>query len=30
MTGPHRFNPTVLREYDVRGVVGETLSKDDA
>ena len=30
MTGPHRFNPTVLREYDVRGVVGETLSGDDA
>ena len=30
MSGPHRFNPTVLREYDVRGVVGETLSKDDA
>jgi phosphomannomutase len=28
--GPHRFNPTVLREYDVRGVVGETLSKEDA
>ena len=30
MSGPHRFNPTVLREYDVRGIVGETLSKDDA
>ena len=30
MSGPHRFNPTVLREYDVRGVVGETLSNDDA
>jgi len=30
MSGPHRFNPTVLREYDVRGVVGETLSTDDA
>jgi len=30
MSGPHRFNPTVLREYDVRGVVGETLSVDDA
>jgi len=30
MSAPHRFNPTVLREYDVRGVVGETLSKDDA
>jgi phosphomannomutase len=30
MSGPHRFDPTVLREYDVRGVVGETLSTDDA
>ena len=30
MSGPHRFNPTVLREYDVRGVVGETLSTEDA
>jgi len=30
MSARHRFNPTVLREYDVRGVVGETLSKDDA
>jgi len=30
VSGPHRFNPTVLREYDVRGVVGETLSADDA
>lgn len=30
MSGPHRFNPTVLREYDVRGVVGETLSTGDA
>ena len=26
----HRFLPTILREYDVRGVVGETLSTDDA
>ncbi|MFQ6016601.1 MAG: phosphoglucomutase/phosphomannomutase PgmG [Kiloniellaceae bacterium] len=26
----HRFDPTVLREYDVRGVVGRTLSRDDA
>ena len=23
MTKPHRFNPTVLREYDIRGIVGE-------
>ena len=27
---PHRFDPTLLREYDVRGVVGRTLSPDDA
>lgn len=26
----HRFDPTVLREYDIRGVVGKTLSVDDA
>lgn len=26
----HRFDPTVLREYDVRGVVGRTLFPDDA
>ena len=26
----HRFNPTVLREYDIRGIVGETLTEDDA
>ena len=26
----HRFDPTVLREYDIRGIVGETLSADDA
>ncbi len=26
----HTFDPTILREYDVRGVVGETLSRDDA
>lgn len=30
MTRSHRFNPTLLREYDVRGIVGETLSADDA
>ncbi|HXS42838.1 MAG TPA: phosphomannomutase/phosphoglucomutase [Stellaceae bacterium] len=28
--GGHRFNPTILREYDVRGVVGETLGETDA
>jgi len=26
----HAFNPTSLREYDIRGVVGETLGPDDA
>ena len=27
---PHRFDPTILREYDIRGIVGQTLSTDDA
>ena len=27
--GGHRFHPTVLREYDIRGVVGETLTEAD-
>jgi phosphomannomutase len=26
----HRFNPTILREYDIRGIVGDTLTEDDA
>ncbi|HEX8644326.1 MAG TPA: phosphomannomutase/phosphoglucomutase [Allosphingosinicella sp.] len=26
----HRFHPTSLREYDIRGIVGETLGEDDA
>lgn len=26
----HRFNPTSLREYDIRGIVGKTLGPDDA
>ena len=26
----HRFDPTILREYDIRGVVGQTLSAADA
>ena len=30
MSAGHRFDPTVLREYDIRGVVGKTLSEDDA
>jgi len=29
MTG-HRFDPTILREYDIRGIVGETLHAADA
>ena len=28
--GDHRFHPSILREYDVRGIVGETLSAADA
>ena len=27
---PHRFDPSFLREYDARGVVGRTLGEDDA
>jgi phosphomannomutase len=26
----YRFDPTILREYDIRGVIGETLSEADA
>src|SRR5689334_23713505 len=26
----HQFNPTILREYDVRGIVGNTLNEADA
>jgi phosphomannomutase len=26
----HRFNPTILREYDIRGIVGATLFAADA
>ena len=26
----HIFDPTVLREYDIRGIIGETLGADDA
>jgi phosphomannomutase len=26
----HRFNPTILREYDIRGIVGSTLTEADA
>jgi phosphomannomutase len=27
---PHRLNPTSLREYDIRGIYGETLDEADA
>ena len=32
MTTPaaHRFHPTLLREYDIRGVIGDTLGDADA
>lgn len=30
MSSSHSFNPTILREYDIRGVVDDTLSLDDA
>lgn len=26
----HIFDPTVLREYDIRGIIGQTLGPDDA
>ena len=26
----HDFNPTILREYDIRGIVGDTLNEADA
>ena len=26
----HSFDPTILREYDIRGVIGKTLGPDDA
>src|SRR6058998_2677759 len=26
----HHFNPTILREYDIRGIVGSTLTEADA
>ena len=26
----HTFDPTVLREYDIRGIIGQTLGADDA
>jgi phosphomannomutase len=30
VTFSHRFDPTTLREYDIRGTVGRTLSEADA
>jgi phosphomannomutase len=30
MKTTHRFDPTTLREYDIRGIVGRTLSEADA
>jgi phosphomannomutase len=30
MAFQHRFDPTVLREYDIRGIVGKTLHPADA
>ena len=30
MAFTHNFDPTTLREYDIRGIVGKTLSGDDA
>jgi phosphomannomutase len=27
---PHRIDPTILREYDIRGIVGDTLTLGDA
>jgi len=26
----HDFDPTILREYDIRGIIGKTLTADDA
>lgn len=26
----HQFDPTTLREYDIRGIIDETLSDADA
>ena len=30
MSTKHQFNSTILREYDIRGIVGDTLTEDDA
>ena len=26
----HNFDPTTLREYDIRGIIGKTLGEADA
>ena len=26
----HQFEPSILREYDIRGIVGDTLHLEDA
>ena len=30
MCSAHQFDPTILREYDIRGIVGQTLTDADA
>lgn len=30
MADGHSFHSSILREYDIRGIVGETLHEDDA
>ena len=30
MGAPHHFDPTILREYDIRGIVDETVTEADA
>lgn len=30
MPQPHNFHPSILREYDIRGIVGDTLHEPDA
>ncbi|MEC8562699.1 MAG: phosphomannomutase/phosphoglucomutase [Pseudomonadota bacterium] len=30
MCSAHQFDPTILREYDIRGIVGQTLTNADA
>lgn len=30
MPGKHGFDPSILRAYDIRGIVGETLNSEDA